>query len=194
MNTLQNKINNLPEKSFQVLAAAIKVISYNESDCEFEDIKVQGLNDHAIAGCLSHLTDFLDSEDLEDTGSGQGHLITLNWDYNVYQIQDAINARLTETAETAETTNKPNGDEMNSNKPKAKRLKETTIAKYSNKQLINHLDRLQDKLTEPLYRVTACNTIFAYDRLDRIYFFECSNTNREAIIECIRKTWNALSI
>lgn len=116
MNTLQNKINNLPEKSFQVLAAAIKVISYNESDCEFEDIKVEGLNDHAIAGCLSHLTDFLDSEDLEDTGSGQGHLITLNWNYNVYQIQEAINTRLTETAEsteTAETTNKPNGDEMN---------------------------------------------------------------------------------
>ena len=75
-----------------------------------------------------------------------------------------------------------------------KRLKETTIAKYSNDQLITHLDRLQDKLTEPLYRVTACNTIFAYDRSDRIYFFECSNTNREAIIECIRNTWNALSI
>lgn len=99
MNNLQNKINDLPAKSFQVLTAAIKAISYNESDCEFEDIKVEGLNDHAIAGCLARLTDFLDSEDLELTGSGEGHLITLSWDYDFYEIENAINVRLSETAE-----------------------------------------------------------------------------------------------
>jgi len=181
MNTLQNKINSLPAKSFQVLTAAIEAISYNESDCEFEDIKVEGLNHHAIAGCLAHLTDFLESEDLELTGSGEGHLITLSWDYNLYEIQNAINVRLSETAETKV-------------KPKVKRLKDSTIKRYTNEQLINHLDRIQSELDEPLYRVTACKSIYEYREEKQAYVHYSRGRSRSLILSCIRRSWYTLGI
>ena len=83
-------------------------------------------------------------------------------------------------------TNQPNGDEM-------KRLKDSTIKRYTNDQLINHLDRLQSELDEPLYRIT-CNQVFAYNQNMKAYCFECTNYHRESILDCIRRSWNALNI
>jgi len=80
-----------------------------------------------------------------------------------------------------------NGDEM-------KRLKASTIERYTNNMLLNHLDRLQSELDKPLYRVTACKKVFAYNQNNRAYYFECNNLDKELILDCIRRSWNALNI
>ena len=74
-----------------------------------------------------------------------------------------------------------------------KRLKDSTIKKYTNNQLINYLDRLQSKLDEPLYRTIGAQ-VYAYNQNERAYDFECNNYQRESIIDCIRRSWNALNI
>tara|TARA_R100000734_G_C3293525_1_gene85004 strand:- start:90 stop:317 length:228 start_codon:yes stop_codon:yes gene_type:complete len=74
-----------------------------------------------------------------------------------------------------------------------KRLKDSYIKKWTNKQLINYLNRLQSKLDEPLYRIIGAE-VFAYNQNELAYYFECNNLDKELILDCIRRSWNALNI
>ena len=73
-----------------------------------------------------------------------------------------------------------------------KLLKETTKARYSNTQLLKHLDRLSDFVaqynetgTAPLRIDFACGKLFKYDFDANCYYFECSELNRDCILDLI---------
>ena len=93
-NETQDKVNELPIKSFNVLAAVIPAMYDDESSCYLEDVNVEGMNIHAITGTLPHLTAFITSCDLAASGSGNGYMLELNAGYDVYSLNAAIKARL----------------------------------------------------------------------------------------------------
>ena len=73
-----------------------------------------------------------------------------------------------------------------------KLLKETTKARYSNTQLLNHLDRLSDfvaqyneKNVRPLRFDWAYGKVYKYDFDAKCYRFECSELNRDSILDLI---------
>ena len=85
-------------------------------------------------------------------------------------------------------------------------LKETTKARYSNTQLLNHLDRLSDFVskynenqTTPLRFDWACGKVYKFDFDAKCYYFECTDYNRACILDLIEtysfhvkniKKWN----
>jgi len=73
-----------------------------------------------------------------------------------------------------------------------KLLNETTKARYSNTQLLKHLDRLSDFVsqyngtgTAPLRIDFAFGTLFKYDYDAKCYYFECSIDDRDNILDLI---------
>lgn len=84
-----------------------------------------------------------------------------------------------------------------------KLLKESTIKRYSNKQLLKHLDRLSDFVNEklspagtpaPLRIDYAYGKVYKYDFLTSdSYCFECSTEDRDYIISLIKRYSNHVS-
>lgn len=73
------------------------------------------------------------------------------------------------------------------------RLKDSHLDKWTNDQLVNYLNRLQSKLDEPRYKIIG-NQVFAYNQNMQTYAFECDNRDRRSILDCICRSWDALSI
>ena len=75
-----------------------------------------------------------------------------------------------------------------------KLLKETTKARYSNAQLLNHLDRLSDFLPQtfgnfkgvsPVRIDWAYSKVYLFDYDNDCYRFECSTLNRDRVLQLI---------
>lgn len=84
-----------------------------------------------------------------------------------------------------------------------KLLKENTIKRYTNKQLLKHLDRLSTFVNEklspagwpaPLRIDYAYGKVYKYDySLSDSYCFECSTEDRDHIISLIKRYSNHVS-
>jgi len=83
-----------------------------------------------------------------------------------------------------------------------KLLKESTIKRYSNKQLLKHLDRLSDHFEKlnpagtpaPLRIDYSYGKVYKYDFLNLSgYHFECSTEDRDYIISLIKRYSNHVS-
>lgn len=72
-----------------------------------------------------------------------------------------------------------------------KPLKPTTITRYTNKQLIKHLDRLLDQFTDAPYRV-GLNAVLELHANAYVWF--CSDANTDAIIEAINTCYTKLGL
>ena len=75
-----------------------------------------------------------------------------------------------------------------------KRLKTSTIKRYSNKQLVRHLDRLLDLFDLAPFRLTGCGKVFEYDLSNNSYFFSFTTEDRDTLIiaiEAIHRTLEA---
>ncbi len=76
------------------------------------------------------------------------------------------------------------------------KLKQTTINKYSNKQLMRHLDRLDDHAIEKtglcVYRVDFQNGQIHKTAGDH-YFFYCCDSSRQEIISAIYDLYTRLA-
>lgn len=70
-----------------------------------------------------------------------------------------------------------------------KQLKPNTIRRYSAQRLLRHLNRAQDHLASPLYRIDTM--IRKYSAQDHAYYPHASLHDREAIIDAIRDTYRA---
>jgi len=74
-----------------------------------------------------------------------------------------------------------------------KLLKETTKARYSNTQLLKHLDRLSDFIAQynyskgiaPMRIDWAYSKVFTFDYDNDCYVFECSTLNRDRVLQLI---------
>lgn len=77
-----------------------------------------------------------------------------------------------------------------------KRLKTSTIKRYSNKQLVRHFDRLLDLFDLAPFRLTGCDKVFEYDPSNNCYFFSFTTDDRDTLIiaiEAIHRTLEARS-
>ena len=85
-----------------------------------------------------------------------------------------------------------NPKKMKQHKP----LKETTIQRYSNKQILKHLDRFMSKhLTIAPFRIDfSFNEVRLYDSIDRAYFYFCSTEDRTAILEALNTVYKIYNI
>ena len=72
-----------------------------------------------------------------------------------------------------------------------KRLKDSTIKRYSNKQLVKHLDRLLDLFDLAPFRLSGCGEVFEYDPANNAYIFSFDTEDRDTLIlaiEAIHRT------
>lgn len=72
-----------------------------------------------------------------------------------------------------------------------KRLKDSTITRYSKDQLLNHLERLLCKFYEAPYRVQT-GSIFELDN-DGSYYHS-SRVDRVSLINCIEACYDLLGL
>ena len=74
-----------------------------------------------------------------------------------------------------------------------KRLKPNTVKKYTNQQLLNHMNRLLDLFETPApYRIDTY--VREYYETERAYLPAFSLSNREAIIEAIERLYKEKEI
>ena len=72
-----------------------------------------------------------------------------------------------------------------------KRLKDTTVNKYTNKQLVNHLDRLLSLFPVAPFRICE-NLIFKLEENE--YYFSFSDLDRDQIIDSINTVYLKLNM
>jgi len=75
-----------------------------------------------------------------------------------------------------------------------KLLKETTKARYSNTQLLKHLDRLSDFVSDynednvcPLRIDLAYGSVHKFDFDANAYYFRCSADDRDSILDLVNR-------
>ena len=64
-------------------------------------------------------------------------------------------------------------------------LKESTIKKYTNKQLLNHIAIVMSKRENPFFRVDQYRGLYRLQH--NHYVFYCSSHNRDELIQVIKK-------
>ena len=77
----------------------------------------------------------------------------------------------------------------------AKRLKETTITKYTNKQILKHLDRLLDLFDDAPFRIDEVHgRIYILSSRKDTYLYFCCFWNRENILNALDTTYRKLGL